>query len=588
LADEIIIDDYQLLNHISTGSSTQVWEATDKGGGGERRYAMKVMLPEALAQSEFRSVLKHEAKLAERFEHPNIVRFYKLVLNKKRGYILMDYFRAPNLKVQIQSEIVSVQARIARLVEQLCQVLGYLHGQGWVHRDIKPDNILFNKASELRLIDFSLTTRAAGAVAKMLGAKERVIQGTRTYIPPEAILKKPITPRSDIYSLGVTLFEVLAGEPPYRGSSPDELLKKHLIGQIPEPSSFNPNVTPEMDRMIMKMLSKNATKRQQDTHEVLAEFRNIKPFKEDVIEVERRRKLAEAERYKTTLDKAGRLDSRADHERQQYFKANPDLANELDKKALAKPSVGATSSKAPATASKTAATPAPAKLPSTAAPPAKAAAAPTSQSARPAAAPAAQQPARPQPAQQPAAQQPQRPAPAQPMPQQPVPMHPGYPANPYGFPGYAQQPYPMAGYPGGGQYPQPGYPQAPGHYPGANYPQGYPPQQMPGQQMPGQPVGYPGPYGAAPYGSQMRMPTPGPQPGVGPPQTPARPAPPGPQQPQPNSQAAVAAQQQLLQQLMGGQPAPQQPVRPQPPAQKAPQTAPAKDLPLMDQLPPVK
>jgi serine/threonine-protein kinase len=587
LADEIIIDDYQLLNHISTGSSTQVWEATDKGGGGERRYAMKVMLPEALAQSEMRSVLKHEAKLAERFDHPNIVRFYKFVLNKKRGYILMDYFRAPNLKVQIQSELVSVQARFARLVEQLCQVLGYLHGQGWVHRDIKPDNILFNKASELRLIDFSLTTRAAGAVAKMLGAKERVIQGTRTYIPPEAILKKPVTPRSDIYSLGVTLFEVLAGEPPFRGSSPDDLLKKHLIGQIPEPSAFNPNVTPEMDRMILKMLSKNAAKRQQDTHEVMAEFRNIKAFKEDVLEVDRRRKLEEAERYKTTLDKAGRLDSRADHERQQYFKANPDLAN--DKKAPAKPSVAATPSKAPATASKTAASPAPAKAPATAAPAKSAAAAPTSQPARPAAAPAAQQPARPQPAQQPAAQQPpQRPAPAQPMPQQPVPMHPGYPANPYGFPGYAQQPYPMAGYPGGGQYPQPGYPQAPGHYPGANYPQGYPPQQMPGQQMPGQPVGYPSPYGAAPYGSQMRMPTPGPQPGAGPPQAPARPAPPSPPQPQPNSQAAVAAQQQLLQQLMGSQPAPQQPVRPQPPAQKAPQTAPAKDLPLMDQLPPVK
>src|SRR5580704_13554651 len=72
LADEIFIDDYQLLTHISTGSSTQVWEATDKGGG-ERRYAMKLMLPEALAESERRSVLKHEAKLAERFEHPNLV-----------------------------------------------------------------------------------------------------------------------------------------------------------------------------------------------------------------------------------------------------------------------------------------------------------------------------------------------------------------------------------------------------------------------------------------------------------------------------------------------------------------------------------
>jgi serine/threonine-protein kinase len=600
LADEIIIDDYQLLNHISTGSSTQVWEATDKGGGGERRYAMKVMLPEALAQSEFRSVLKHEAKLAERFDHPNIVRFYKFVLNKKRGYILMDYFRAPNLKVQIQSELVSVQARFARLVEQLCTVLGYLHGQGWVHRDIKPDNILFNKASELRLIDFSLTTRAAGAVAQMLGSKERVIQGTRTYIPPEAILKKPITPRSDIYSLGVTLFEVLTGEPPFRGSSPDDLLKKHLIGQIPEPSAFNPNVTPEMDRMILKMLSKNATKRQQDTHEVLAEFRNIKPFKEDVLEVDRRRKQEEADRYKTTLDKAGRLDSRADHERQQYFKANPDLAKEGDKKAPAKPTAAVAATKgAP---SKPGATPAAAKAPATAAPAKAPAAAPTSHPARPAAAPAAQQPARPQPAQQPAAQQPVAQRPAQPMPQQPVPMHPGYPANPYGYPGYAQQPYPMAGYPGGAPYPQPGYPQGPAHYPGAaGYPQGYPQQQMPGHQMPGQPMpgqpmpgqpggypGAPGPYGAAPYGSQMRMPSPGPQPGAGPPQAPARPAAPSPQQPPANSQAAVAAQQQLLQQMMGAQPAPAQPVRPQAPAQKAPQTAPAKDLPLMDQLPPVK
>jgi serine/threonine-protein kinase len=583
LSDEIIIDDYLLLNHISTGSSTQVWEASDKGGG-DRRYAMKVMLPEALAQSERRAVLKHEAKLAERFEHPNLVRFQKLVLNKKRGYILMEYFRAPNLKTQIQAELTSVQARFTRLVEQLCQVLGYLHGQGYVHRDIKPDNILFNKASELKLIDFSLTTKAAGAVAKMLGSKEKVIQGTRTYIPPEAILKAPITPQSDIYSLGVTLFEVLTGDPPFRGSSPDDLLKKHLTGQVPEPSGFNANVTPEMDRMILKMLAKNPKKRHQDTHEVMAEFRNIKPFKEDVLEVDRRRKAAEAERYKTTLDKAGRLDSRADHERQQYFKANPDLVvKEAPKTAAPQPAKTAkvADTKAASSPAKPTAAATPARPPQ----------------------PGAQQPARPAQAQPPARPQPvQPPMPQQPMPQQPMPqpMHPGY-ANPYGHPGYGQQPYPypMAGYPGGAPYPQqPGYPPAAAQYPGGGgYPQGYPPQQMPGQMPPGQPGGYPagaypgapGPYGAAPYGSQMRMP--GPQPGAGPGQAPGRPMAPGaqqpPQQPPANNQAAVAAQQQLLQQIMGaGPPTPAQQPRPQAPAQKP--AGPAKDLPLMDQLPPVK
>ena len=92
MSDEIIIDEYTLLNHIATGSSTQVWEAMEKGGG-DRHYAMKLMLPEALAESEHRSVLKHEAKLSERLDHPNLVRFKKLVMNKKRGYMVMDYFR---------------------------------------------------------------------------------------------------------------------------------------------------------------------------------------------------------------------------------------------------------------------------------------------------------------------------------------------------------------------------------------------------------------------------------------------------------------------------------------------------------------
>ncbi len=325
MSDEIIIDEFTLLNHIATGSSTQVWEAVEKGGG-DRHYAMKLMLPEALSQSEHRSVLKHEAKLSERFDHPNLVRFNKLVMNKKRGYMVVDYFRAPNLKMQLQADGISLQVRLGRLFEQLCQVLGYLHDLGWVHRDVKPDNILFNKASELRLIDFSLTTKAAGAVSKLMGSKEKVIQGTRTYISPETILKAPPAPQSDIYSLGITVFEVLTGEPPFRGTSPDDLLKKHLTSPVPPPSSFNPNVTPEMDKFVMKMLSKRVKDRHKNTNELMAEFRNIKPFKEDAGEHDRRLKAELEEKYKHTLDKSGRLDSRADHLQQKLFKENPELA----------------------------------------------------------------------------------------------------------------------------------------------------------------------------------------------------------------------------------------------------------------------
>jgi eukaryotic-like serine/threonine-protein kinase len=613
VADEIIIDEYTLLNHIATGSSTQVWEVVEKGSG-DKHSAMKLMLPEALLESQRKQVLKHEAKLAERFDHPNIVRFEKLVMNKKRAYMVMEYFRAPNLKMQLQSDILSLQVRIARLFEQLCQALGYLHDQGWVHRDIKPDNVLFNKASELRLIDFSLTTRAAGAVSKLIGGKRAVIQGTRTYISPETILKAPPSPQADIYSLGVTLFEILAGEPPFRGTSPDDLLKKHLTTAAPPPSFFNDNVTPEMDRFVLKMLAKRTKDRHKNTHELLAEFRNIKPFKEDAAERDRRRKHEQEERYKSTLDKSGRLDSRADHLKQRFLKANPDeaRAEAEKKKALAKEEA----EKKQAAAKRVG------KLTEDKAAPAKPApAAPAASSATRAAAPA-----------------------AAPAPPQPPPMH-GYPAG-YGYPGHMPAPYPMAGYPPGagyppmpGGYPQPaGYPQPGGYLPGTGYPSapgypgggyappgysqpgypqpGYPPQQPPmqmpqppgsyapgsyppGQPPPGYPSGVPGqPYGAVPYGNQGRLPTGNPPPGAAPPQAPPTPRAPA-TVPRPNAtpaQPAIDEQQQLLQQLLGqpaappaGAPKPAaRPATPQPPSQRPAAQSTGQELPLMDQLPPVK
>ena len=240
----------------------------------------------------------------------------------------------------------SLQVRIGRLFEQLCQALGYLHAQGWVHRDVKPDNILFNKSSELRLIDFSLTTRAAGAMSQLISGKGKVIQGTRTYISPETILKAPPSPQADIYSLGVTLFEVLAGEPPFRGTSPDDLLKKHLTSAAPPPSAFNDNVTPEMDRFVLKMLAKKTKDRYKNTSEMLAEFRNIKPFKEDAAERDRRVKkeeevaLPEHARQIGSLGQPGRPSQATALERQPRFRQGRGRKEKSDCQAGADPERG--------------------------------------------------------------------------------------------------------------------------------------------------------------------------------------------------------------------------------------------------------
>jgi serine/threonine-protein kinase len=309
VSDELKIDDFQLVQPpIASGSSSQVWEVRDGAG---QSFAIKLLLPAALKDPEQVAVLKHESKVAQTLEHPNFARTLKFVKTKTHCYMLMELFRCPNLKGMLQNEPIAVQGRFARLVEQLCTALGYMHDKGWLHHDLKPDNILFSKGGDLKVIDFSLSMRKQGGLGKVFAGKVKTIQGTRTYIAPETIQKKYPTVQSDIYSLGITLFEVLAGQPPFTGSSPNELLRKHLAEKPAEPSAFNPNVTAEADKVILRMLSKKPAHRPKDMAEVASEFRAINVFKRDPLEL-----AAEEEEKKKHgelgLDAKSRLDSRAD------------------------------------------------------------------------------------------------------------------------------------------------------------------------------------------------------------------------------------------------------------------------------------
>ena len=282
--DILTLDKYKLLNCLASGQSSQVWEIAE--GDSSRRLAMKLLLPEALQDADRKAALKHEAKVGGSMQHPNILKYYETVVNKKNGYFVMEYFRSPNLKIQIGSDLTSVHVRIKRLIEQLAAALDHIHEKGWLHKDMKPDNILFSKGSELRLIDFSLSGRPTGALSKMLGGGG-TIQGTRTYIAPEQILRRSLTPATDVYSLGITLFEVLTGKGPFKGTTPDDLLKRHLTETAPTPSAFNSNIAPEMDRLIMRMLSKKPDLRPRNMTEFMAEFRTVKVFKEEVKELDK-------------------------------------------------------------------------------------------------------------------------------------------------------------------------------------------------------------------------------------------------------------------------------------------------------------
>ncbi|AMV20130.1 serine/threonine protein kinase [Planctomyces sp. SH-PL14] len=303
------IDQYQLVNVIATGGISQVWEVRHLAT--QQPYAMKLLLPEAFQDKEQRAEIKTEANTAKLFEHPNIIRVLDVNVSRDHAYFLMEHFRASNLKQMIRGDLAGAQARMKKIAEGLASALTLVHDKGWLHRDIKPENILVNRSGEIRLIDFSLSSKIPSGLAKMMTAKSRVvIQGTRTYIAPELVERQLPGIPSEIYSMGVLFYEILTGRPPFVSKNPNDLLMMH-VRDIPEhPAGYNPNVSPEMDQLVMKMLAKKPKDRPQNMNELFTTIRSMPFFKEDPEKYHRTKAQAASEKQAQSLDV--RLDSRVD------------------------------------------------------------------------------------------------------------------------------------------------------------------------------------------------------------------------------------------------------------------------------------
>ena len=327
MSDEELIDGmYKLAMCIATGGSSQVWECVEQSSG--RHLAMKLLKQDSPEIKEHKAGLKHEAEVLKSLDHPMIVKFERYSASRDNTYLVMEHFRAPNVKLQLKSDMRSVHVRIRRLLESVCQALSHVHSRGWIHRDVKPDNVLMNKVGEIRLVDFSLSSKEVKGFSKMMGGgRLKAIQGTRTYIAPETIRKQAPTIQTDLYSLGILFFESLTGRTPFQAPTPEELLRRHLRDEPPNASDLNPNVTPEMDRLIQKLLKKKPAERPSSVDEILGEIRRIRIFKEDVTEA----RSSEEEENSKAMDMLTdvRLDSRADAKLKQMLETNPELAKQF-------------------------------------------------------------------------------------------------------------------------------------------------------------------------------------------------------------------------------------------------------------------
>jgi serine/threonine protein kinase len=193
----------------------------------------------------------------------------------------MEFFPGGSLKMRMmrkQSEFIREQAH--NILKQGATALAFMNANGWVHRDVKPDNLLVNSAGEVRLIDFALAKRIEkpGLLGRLFRRKGKVA-GTRSYMSPEQIRGAALDGRADIYSFGAMCYEVVTGRPPFRASSSQELLTKHLTEKPASPRVHNPDVTDEFANLVVRMLAKKKEERPRDFHEVLMSLRGLRVFK---------------------------------------------------------------------------------------------------------------------------------------------------------------------------------------------------------------------------------------------------------------------------------------------------------------------
>jgi serine/threonine protein kinase/outer membrane protein assembly factor BamB len=265
--DKLEYGHYTVLRELGAGGMGVVYHCRDEFL--QREIAIKMLLPELMADDDTVEVFRQEARLAAQLEHPNVVTIHNIGIENKEGkthhYIAMEFLPGGSLKNRIDKDVFIPLEQCLEWMKQMTIGLNYAHKRGVVHQDIKPDNIFITHDHNLKIGDFGLALIATGV------AVERAVQGkgTPAYMSPELCRGDAQDHRSDIYSLGAVFFELLTREKPYKAAGMIEMAMKHATAPVPSARNLNPEMPEVLDNAIQKMLAKAPEDRYQSLAEVL-------------------------------------------------------------------------------------------------------------------------------------------------------------------------------------------------------------------------------------------------------------------------------------------------------------------------------
>ncbi|MEX0913340.1 MAG: Stk1 family PASTA domain-containing Ser/Thr kinase, partial [Demequina sp.] len=269
---------YLVRERIAAGGMATVYVAFDKRL--EREVALKVMHQRLAAESDGRQFVhrfRREAKAAARLTHPGIVRVYDQGVDGEISYLTMEYVQGQNLRQRLTTETTVPVGEALAITEAVLDALAAAHRQGLVHRDIKPENVLIDTDQRPKVTDFGL----ARAVTEVTATSTGTIMGTVAYLGPELVSRGQADARTDIYSVGILLYEMVTGRQPFTGSSAIDIASRHVHEDVPPPSSHVPWLPPELDQLIAAFVARDPQARPADASIGLRMLRQTRAMMDD-------------------------------------------------------------------------------------------------------------------------------------------------------------------------------------------------------------------------------------------------------------------------------------------------------------------
>jgi beta-lactam-binding protein with PASTA domain/tRNA A-37 threonylcarbamoyl transferase component Bud32 len=253
---------YEVIRALARGGMAEVYLARDQLL--DRPVAVKVLFPEYAREASFVERFRREAQAAANLSHPNIVAIYDWGQEESTYFIVMEYVDGQSLRDLIHSRGRVSPQEAAQIGADIAGALGYANRAGVVHRDVKPGNVLITPNGIVKVTDFGIARAGTSEGLTQTGS----VMGTATYFSPEQAQGLPVDGRSDVYSLGVVLYEMVCGTPPFTGDTPVAVAYKHVREDVPPPSQRVPALSPDLERIILAAMSKDVDTRYQSADDL--------------------------------------------------------------------------------------------------------------------------------------------------------------------------------------------------------------------------------------------------------------------------------------------------------------------------------